>query len=489
MGIMKKTWIAGVLGLALGATVTVAAWYTGKRAESDLDQTLGQINGVLQALGEGGGQTVPVIELVASERGVFSSTRRYRLTLMPAGGGAGPAQEIKLVETLDHGPFPFQRLKAGMYAPALVAGRIQLEDSAFVKDWFAAANGNVPVSGEYAIDYSKQYSARFDATVMALQQGTAILRVWNLTGNVAYSAAQQCGVAQWRADKLLVLSQRHHHSSFELLAPTWRQELSSEPDGALATQQKLAFKMATLTAHGQALWVAKDTSLALGTAQLGRLWGIDTKIDIGAFKGRETGNETIGLQLTAAVKNWDQHAIKALVETSAALAGRSGETEYGAGAQQLMASMALHLQAFLAGQPTLSSSLTVRSASNTSTLKLDLGLTAPDPAQSLLQAPMLGMLKTLDFSMALSKPMLRQVIALQQRPPGVVVPLVIHKALAARQVDAIAQALREMGLASINGDAILARVRLADGMVESNGAVMPLDAFLGRLGGMINLEN
>ncbi|MNV90957.1 hypothetical protein D3C71_1854010 [compost metagenome] len=129
----------------------------------------------------------------------------------------------------------------------------------------------------------------------------------------------------------------------------------------------------------------------------------------------------------------------------------------------------------------------MRSASNTSTLKLDLGLTAPDPAQSLLQAPMLGMLKTLDFSMALSKPMLRQVIALQQRPPGVVVPLVIHKALAARQVDAIAQALREMGLASINGDAILARVSLADGMVESNGAVMPLDTFLGRLGGMLDL--
>ncbi|AZS77073.1 DUF945 family protein [Achromobacter spanius] len=84
---MKKTGIAGVLGLALGATVTGAAWYTGKQAQSDLDQTLGQINGALQALGAWGGQAVPVIELMASERGVFSTTRRYRLTLAPAAGG------------------------------------------------------------------------------------------------------------------------------------------------------------------------------------------------------------------------------------------------------------------------------------------------------------------------------------------------------------------------------------------------------------------
>ncbi|AUA55505.1 Bacterial protein of uncharacterised function (DUF945) [Achromobacter spanius] len=484
---MKKIGIAGVLGLALGATVAGAAWYTGKRAESDLDQTLGQINGALQALGAWGGQAAPVIELMASERGVFSATRRYRLTLAPAAAGTGQAQELKFVETLDHGPFPLQRLKAGRYAPAMVAGRIRLEDSAFVKDWFAAANGKVPVSGEYEIDYRKQYSARFDATVMALQQGTAIIQAWNLTGNVAYSAARQRGVAQWRADKLLVSGHRHPSSSFELIAPSWRQELTRMPAGAFATQQKLSFTTATFTEHGQPLWVAKDTALAVDAARTGRLWAIDANVDIGALKGRETGNETVGLQWAAAVKNWDQHAFKSLIDSSLTLADRAGETEYGAGAQQLMASMALYLQQFLARKPNLSSSLTVRSASNTSALKLDLGLAPADPTQPQLQIPLLGMLKTLDFSMALSKPMLRDVIALRQRPPGVEVPLRIRKTMAAKQVDTIADALREMGLASIDGDAILARVNLADGMVEANGAVMPLDTFLGRLGGMRDL--
>jgi len=151
-----------------------------------------------------------------------------------------------------------------------------------------------------------------------------------------------------------------------------------------------------------------------------------------------------------------------------------------------MASMALHLQQFLAGGPTLASSLTVRTASGTSAMKLDLALTAPDPTQSPLQSPLHGMLKTLDFSMALSKPLLRDVIVMRQGPPGVAVPRAAQRMAAARQADAIAATLVNRGLASINGDALLARVRMAaHGLVESNGTLMPFDTFLGHVSGML----
>lgn len=492
---MKQSVFAGVLGLslalALGVGVTGAAWYTGKRAESHLDQTLGQINGVLQALREWDGDAVPVIDLMESKRSVFSTTRRYRLTLISPKGVTGAApQEIRFIETLDHGPFPLQRLKAGNYAPTMVAGRLQLEDTATVKDWFAQADGRVPVAGEYTIDYSQQYSARVDVRAMALQHGATHLRVWNMTGHVAYSADRQRGVVQWQADKLSVSSQGNRHASIELVAPSWRYEQSRTSDGARATQQKLAFKTGTLAARNRPFWILEDTSLAFGTTQAGRLWGAEAGIEIGAFrgwgKGFGTGLEHASLQLAAAVKNWDLNAARALVGTSAALANRDYPTEYGADAQQLMASMALHLQQFLVGEPTLASSLTVRTASGRSAMKLDLGLTAPDPTQSPLQSPLHGMLKKLDFNMALSKQLLRDVIVMRQGPPGVAVARAAQKMAAARQAEAIAAALADRGLASIDGDALRARVRIADhGLVESNGAFMPFDTFLGHVSGMM----
>ncbi|MNT40535.1 hypothetical protein D3C72_1768560 [compost metagenome] len=119
-------------------------------------------------------------------------------------------------------------------------------------------------------------------------------------------------------------------------------------------------------------------------------------------------------------------------------------------------------------------------------MKLDLGLTAPDPTQSPLQSPLHGMLKKLDFNMALSKQLLRDVIVMRQGAPGVAVARAAQRMAAARQAEAIAAALANRGLASIDGDALLARVRIADyGLVESNGAFMPFDTFLGHVSGMM----
>jgi len=88
--------------------------------------------------------------------------------------------------------------------------------------------------------------------------------------------------------------------------------------------------------------------------------------------------------------------------------------------------------------------------------------------------------------MALSKPLLRDVIVMRQGPPGVAVPRAAQRMAAARQADAIAATLVNRGLASINGDALLARVRMAaHGLVESNGTLMPFDTFLGHVSGML----
>ncbi len=74
---MKKSAIVGVV-VALGAVWTGTAWYTGQKAEAFVKQSIEQANLELKKVGEKWGVT-PVVELVSFDRGVFSSTERYRI--------------------------------------------------------------------------------------------------------------------------------------------------------------------------------------------------------------------------------------------------------------------------------------------------------------------------------------------------------------------------------------------------------------------------
>lgn len=149
--------------VALGAVWTGTAWYTGQKAEAFVKQSIEQANLELKKVGEKWGVT-PVVELVSFDRGVFSSTERYRIkfTEAPAEGQPVTEHELLFVEHLDHGPFPLSNLKSGSFAPAMVASRFQLEETPLVKEWFAAAKGAVPLSGAYSVSYAKNISGNFD---------------------------------------------------------------------------------------------------------------------------------------------------------------------------------------------------------------------------------------------------------------------------------------------------------------------------------------
>ena len=83
---MKKAAIAGLV-VALGAIWTGTAWYTGQKAEAFVKQSIEDGNVELRKIGEKWGVT-PVIELMSFERGVFSSTERYRVKFtLPAKDG------------------------------------------------------------------------------------------------------------------------------------------------------------------------------------------------------------------------------------------------------------------------------------------------------------------------------------------------------------------------------------------------------------------
>ncbi|MNR04908.1 hypothetical protein D3C85_1209050 [compost metagenome] len=114
---MKKSALVGVV-VALGAVWTGTAWYTGQKAEAFVNQSIESANVELAKAGEQWG-IAAVAELVSFERGVFSSTARYRMKFTVPAAEGKPAQERDLlfVEHLDHG------VHAGHGGQPLCAGR------------------------------------------------------------------------------------------------------------------------------------------------------------------------------------------------------------------------------------------------------------------------------------------------------------------------------------------------------------------------------
>ena len=71
------------------------------------------------------------------------------------------------MEHADHGPFPFRRLAAGDFRPAMVATRLELQATSHVNAWFAATQGVTPLTGTSRVSYGKQLEGTYELAPMA----------------------------------------------------------------------------------------------------------------------------------------------------------------------------------------------------------------------------------------------------------------------------------------------------------------------------------
>src|SRR5690606_28369340 len=83
------------------------------------------------------------------DRGVFSSRARY--TVMVRDGDN--QFEFALRDHMQHGPFPWDLVKRGDFAPKLAYSRSQLDDSGTVRRWFDASRGAMPLEVDTRIGF------------------------------------------------------------------------------------------------------------------------------------------------------------------------------------------------------------------------------------------------------------------------------------------------------------------------------------------------
>lgn len=479
---MKKSAVVGVV-VALGAVWTGTAWYTGQKAEAFVKQSIEQANAELQKFGEKWGVT-PVVELMSFERGVFSSTERYRVKFTAPAAEGKPAQEhdIQFVEYLDHGPFPLSNLKSGSFAPAMVASRFQLEETPAVKEWFAATKGAVPLSGAYSVSYAKNASGTFDVAPVEFAKDDTSLAFSGMKGDVTYATDSRRGTVALLADSLVMKGPASDESDIVSMA---MQGLSLTSDMAPAKNemyvgsQKLGLKSWTITSREKPPVQLKDTVIAVDMTEADATMGAKMAVDFGMINVQE--KDVAGLKLAVDVKRLDAKAFKALNDVYEAASRRmlqsKGEEQAPQFTDEEKQVLKTNVELLLAGNPTLSvSPLEVRTANGTSTFNLDLDLTKPASMDGEFAETAMEVIRKLNARLVLSKGNLGDLMAIEPQMRGV--PAEQAAQTAKGQAEMVGTMATAMGMAKVEDGNIVTYLNYADGEVDFNGKKMPVEQFM-----------
>ncbi len=172
---MKKTTLAIAVPLAVVGVAIAGAWYTGTRVEEEVTRDIGEINASIQQTG------LPVsLTLLGIERGVFSSTARYQVSI--TGGtiaekAGDEAKTLVFSDHIEHGPFPLSRLTSGKLMPVMAQSNFALEQTPIIAPLFEAAGGKAPFTGTVAIHYGQSRDTVLETAALQFTQSDSSLRV------------------------------------------------------------------------------------------------------------------------------------------------------------------------------------------------------------------------------------------------------------------------------------------------------------------------
>lgn len=490
---MKKAAIAGLV-VALGAIWTGTAWYTGQQAEAFVKQSIEDSNVELRKIGEKWGVT-PVIELMSFERGVFSSTERYRVkfTLPAKEGKPAEERELQFVEYLSHGPFPFSNLASGKLAPAMVASRFQIEETPAVKGWFTATKGATPLSGAYSVSYGKNVTGSFNLAPADASSNQTKLTFSGMTGDVDFDTNTKHGILALKSDSLTLAGPADESDIVGMAVKgiTLNSDLTPGKNDMAMGSQKLAFKEWTITSQTKPPVLLKDTSIAVDLAEADT--GVNAKmvLDFGMINVQE--KDMAGLRLAIGMKNMDPKALKGLNDVYEASShrmmqggGEQASPEFTPEEQQVLKA---NVELLLAGNPSLSvSPLQVRTANGTSTFNLDVDLAKPASTDKPASDVALEAIRKLNAKLVLSKANLADLMAIEPQMRGV--PADRAAQTAKGQAEMVGTMAVAMGVAKAENDNIVSYLDYADGQVDFNGKKMPLQQFMmmvmsGAMGGIM----
>ncbi|WP_295465252.1 YdgA family protein [uncultured Pseudomonas sp.] len=469
---MQKTLLTTLAGLALVAVGTGigGAWYTGGRLEGELRQAASQAQAALQAQMP----EYPLqLQLADFQRGLFSSTAVFSLSLQPE-GSSSPVELLRVQDSIQHGPFPLARLGSLKLAPVMAVNRFTLAETPAATALFGLTKGADPVRLDATLGYDRGIDGQLLLAPLHLDQPQ---------GAVAFSGLN----ASFRTDmdgRQLRLEGTVGQFSVNVHTPEGWTKLELEgfaltgdnrrnADGFWLGPGQLRLGRVSLAMPGRPEVQLQDLSLQGDTQQQGqRLSGtLNASLARLDIAGQTLGKAT----LSSHYSNLDSPA---LAQLNTLLQHLQLDTEEGLD-PTTQATLQQQLNDVLAARPQLVvDELRFDTANGSNLLRLDLTLDKPatydlPPEQLLAQ-----MLTRLDARLSLARGSLVDAVLFQTGAPR-------DQPALRQQAQATAEALASIGLNSgllkAEGDDLVASLAYATGRLTLNGQEVPPERLLALL--------
>ncbi|MEN5143727.1 YdgA family protein [Pseudomonas juntendi] len=485
----KSVGILSGLAIAIAVAITAGAWYTGKQLPAELDNALARSNAELKkALVTTGGSMS--IERVSLQQHFFSSTAQYRLKARDINVGEGEVVnfDVGVTDQIEHGPFPWSRVKALKLMPVLAVSNSTLEKDDATEPWFAAAGGQVPVSAQTSLGYDGHVVSQVRLAPVKLDEADGNSLDFSgmqleVSGDKEGKASKFHGTADRFVMKLVRDDQPP--ASFELQGLKVGGNLAATAHDAIYVGNvdlTLAETKVTLGPKQQVLLVKGLEQNALQT-----LDGTDTvggrveyKVGDISWDGRAVGKAQMAISVASvnapalqALSKWYQAHLPEFEAASAA----------GLPAPQIQmddaekARFQGDLQKLLAAKPKLAvENLSFKTANGESRFNLSMDLAAPanfDLPPDQLSKQIITEVKS---KLSLSKPMIGDLATLQALLNGQTdaQAIAMQSGQAGEMVGMMAL---QSGMATVQGDDVVSSLHYADGMVDFNGQKMTVEEF------------
>lgn len=490
---MKNTKIIGGV-LVLGILWAGSTWYTGTRLAPELEKHIAQANEKLQALPD---EMTVQVSLLSLEQGFFQSTARYRLAVSHRDADAADTEtkELFFTDRIEHGPFPWARLSAGQVMPVMFSNGFELEKNDLTQPVFELSQGVTPLSGRASMSYGGDYKGVLTIAPMAAEDAR---NTFDSSGMALDFAVTERGAHYALAGKVNELGLKSKLPAADV-----------DADGDALDPRSLVLQGLAFSIRGgqspSTLWLGdvgvgfKQLDLDMkdaGPVQVTNYaQSYSLSEDDGAIKARinyETGmlslngQELAGGRLTMFAGNLNTAEVVKLVDlykNAVLRKAQAGDTTGDVGlTPEERQSAAASTMALLAGNPTFRiEPLLLRTPSGESTFTLDLELGKPAENVTSIDEVVTQVLRKVDARLSLSKPMMIDFMTQMlpfTNPAATALDPANVAAEVNSQVNAVSALAIMMGMASLEGDALVSNFGMADGEVNFNGRQMPLTAFV-----------
>ena len=472
---MKKSAVAlGAVAL-VAAVYTGVAWYVGLQAEKNIQAAVARANErIVQTLGPDFETLTARIEMGDYERGIFSSRARYTIQVHDGENRF----EFALRDHMQHGPFPWDLIKQGDFAPMLAYSRSQLDDTGTVKRWFDATRGAMPLEVDTRIGFGGSGTSvwRF-APMESMVEGDTL----NFSGGdveVAFSDEFRESEANGEFGSLIVGAEGQ---TIILKNITLQSRTSSPSEGAIQVHSAVQAATVSFADNEGEIISAERVAASFDSKQAAAIMDAEMRYELQHVRMGDIDLGSVSLGGSLAAFNYE--AFANLLAEYDAIAESHGVSED----EDFELTPADEARLLKALKPVLATSpraeigpVVWRNDKGETTLSMRAafeplaGETAEEQAEALVDA-----LKELEFEVVVSRPMILQAVAQMDADSSEQAQL---QMFAAMMFDQYVGQLERQGLVRRQDDKALSTIIYSAGEVAVNEERMSVEEFLLRYG-------